>query len=255
MGTTAQLTATKHTAIMTITLPEILHDLPYESEDYWKCPGCGSVDYYENWNSVGYYDIPNFIMHLEQLDDDELKVGEELDRHGRLFLMLRQDVTEHSKYKCDNCGNLYDQDDLGTAPYWNCVNCGEGWDNCHDALTCCPGECTIDQCTHREGIKTLADDQGKYHPLRGEQLSKTFFKCYCTGDENRPCGRYVCVVCHAYVYNEVEVAAHVCPGLQSPTPVFTDGTQVGPDCFCEAGFCCHLHDRHTRSHPLLCWSA
>jgi len=246
-------TATQTTAVMEITLPEMYQELPYDNEDYLQCPRCKHVDHKENWNTDGYYDIPDLIRHLHLLNPDAIRVGEETSTSGTLYRMLRLEVAEHSKFKCSECSRLWTEEQLNIVTKWDCSNCGETWDAAHDALTCCYGECHFDQCSHRDGIRVEADSGGAYHPLRGYRMgSSTFFKCFCRRDEEW-CGNFVCVVCHNYVQTEAQVAAHRCEGLRSGTPVFSDGVYRGTaECFCEAGFCCELHQRHKRGH-ILCW--
>jgi hypothetical protein len=246
-------TATLTTAVMDITLPEMYQDLPYENNDYWSCPDCKNTEYYENWNTSGYYDIDNLIYHLQKMEPDAIRLGEELSEDGALYTVLRQNVQEHSKYKCDYCGKLWDEEQLIKLLKWDCANCGEVWDECHDALCCCYGVCQHDQCTHRDGIKVEADEKGAYHPLRGHRMGVSyFFKCYCRRDEEH-CGKFVCVICHEFVDTEANIPVHRCEGLRSPTPVIGDGVYRGTvECFCEAGFCCELHDIHREGH-MLCW--
>lgn len=255
MGTT---TALSPLVVKDIFLPEQSADLPYVNEDYRACPNCGHFNHEDHWTTVGYYEIESLIHHLGYLDHDAIRLGQELDRHGALYKLLRDKVAEVSQWQCDNCEWRGTEGELTTLTRYDCSNDGENYETSHEALLCCSGDCYDDTCTHRDGITKMEGEDG-FHPLREDRMGRSFFfKCSCNRTENY-CGAYVCVICHQSVFNEVEVAAHICPGLQSPTQVHVNPEapvvrDLAPQCFCEAGFCCQVHDRHRSGH-MLCWRA
>lgn len=257
MGTATTLSPL---VVKDIFLPEQSADLPYVNEDYRACPNCGHFEHEDNWTTTGYYIISSLVHHLNVLDEQEpdaIRLGEELNRNGALYQLLRDKVGEQSQWQCDNCEWKGPEEDLTTLTRFDCSNCGNNYETSHEALNCCPGDCYDDTCTHRDGITKMEGEDGM-HPLRGDRMGRSFFfKCACNRTEEY-CGAYVCVICHQTVYTEVDVAAHICPGLQSPTQVHVNPDapvvrDLAPQCMCGAGWCCQVHKFHTNEHPLMCW--
>ena len=228
--------------------------LPSVSTNYWGCPSCEAVEYYENWETVNVYDYDSMVENINNaLESNPLVVGDE----ERLVKLLRDAVQENGRERCPNCSEVFDEDDVLRVTRYECVECGETWDTGHDALTCCASTCYDLTCFCRQGLEYEIRPDKTFYPKEFFQRGKsTWFRCRCDRFGDNECGWHICIVCHRSLSPLEPSSAmeeHKCPGSPCPwEPVITvDGKPPSvPDCVCETDFCCQVHENHKRGHVM-----